>query len=176
MEGEKHLRTAPSMYHPLDVPPLVQARTYRTTLPREHYGVIMRVRCHARRSGAALVEFALVLPLFLLFVLALVEIGRGMMVTSLLTNAARSGCRAGVLSSAKNADVESAVSGRIKNMGLASPTVTITVNGAAKDVSAAQARDEIRVTVVVAYADVTWLPFTKWVSGNLVGQFTLPHE
>jgi len=72
--------------------------------------------------------------------------------------------------------VESAVSAKLKNMGLASPTVAITVNGAAKDVSTAQARDNIRVTVSVAYADVTWLPFTKWVSGNLVGQFTLPRE
>jgi Flp pilus assembly protein TadG len=49
-------------------------------------------------QGAALVEFALVVPAFFLLLFAIVEFGRGFMVSSLLTNAARSGCRVGMLS------------------------------------------------------------------------------
>jgi len=136
----------------------------------------MRARVKTRRPAAALVEFALVFPLFLLFVLALIEIGRAMMVSSLLTNAAHWACRHGVVSTATNSEVQNAVTEKTKGMGLATPTVAITVNGAAKDVSSALPQDEIRVTVSVPFADVTWLPFARWIGGDIRGHFSLPHE
>jgi Flp pilus assembly protein TadG len=129
-----------------------------------------------RRPGAALVEFALVFPLFLVLLFALVEIGRGMMAVSLLTNAARSGCRLGILASSDNQDVESVVAQRIKDAGLPPASVTITVNGAKQDVATAAENDDIKITVSVSFADVTWLPFMKWLDGRLTGQYALPHE
>jgi Flp pilus assembly protein TadG len=128
------------------------------------------------RRGAHLVEFALVFPLFLMLFFALVDLGRGLMVVSLLTNAARSGCRAGVVEFAHNSDVEKAVTEKVNGMGLANPSMTITVNGAEQDVSTAQPQDKITVAVSVPYADVTWLPFMRWLTGDLTGHFSLPHE
>lgn len=53
----------------------------------------IRGRHHHTRRGAAAVEMALVLPLFLLVIFGIVEIGRAFMVEHLLANAARVGAR-----------------------------------------------------------------------------------
>jgi Flp pilus assembly protein TadG len=45
------------------------------------------------RRGVACVEFALVLPLFLIVFLGMVELGRGLMVQQVITNAARDASR-----------------------------------------------------------------------------------
>jgi Flp pilus assembly protein TadG len=45
------------------------------------------------RKGVAAVEFAIVLPLFVIMFLGMVELGRGLMVQQVITNAAREGAR-----------------------------------------------------------------------------------
>ena len=50
-----------------------------------------------RSEGQALVEFALVAPIFLLLVLGVVEFGRAWQVSQTLTDAARAGCRVAVV-------------------------------------------------------------------------------
>lgn len=133
-------------------------------------------RTPRRRRGAALVEFAIVLPLILIFLIALIEIGRGLMTTSLLTEAARAGCRAGVLPAATNSQVNAAVTGKTKNLGFTAPTVKIFVKGKEGDVTTATTGDEVRVQVTVAYSQVSWLPFTRWMGGNLMGRYALARE
>src|SRR5688572_25123892 len=64
--------------------------------------------CQAR-TGAHIVEFAVVVPVFLAFIFGLIEIGRGMMVSSLMSNAARAGCRAGIIPGSSNSSVTTAV-------------------------------------------------------------------
>ena len=136
----------------------------------------MLARHRVHRSGSAVVEFAMVLPAFLLFLFGLIEIGRAMMTASLLTEAARAGCRAGVLPSANNQAVEGAIKSKVAGLGLGTPEVNIEINGAAGEVASAQSRDEITVAVSVAYSDVTWLPLTRWLDGKVRGQFSLPRE
>ena len=48
-----------------------------------------------RNNGSAIVEFALVLPFFILLVVGIVEFSRVLMVQQVITNAAREGARAG---------------------------------------------------------------------------------
>ena len=55
-----------------------------------------------RRSGATVVEFALVAPVLFMFLFGLIEWGRVVMVQQSLTNAAREGCRMAVLSTAND--------------------------------------------------------------------------
>lgn len=52
-----------------------------------------RLRCHRRYPGQGLVEFALVLPVFLLLTLGVVEMGWLLYNNHTLTNAAREGAR-----------------------------------------------------------------------------------
>src|SRR5206468_2029837 len=60
-----------------------------------------------KRGAAAAVEFALVAPVLLLFVLGIIEFGRLMMVEQILTNAAREGARRAVMANATQSDVSS---------------------------------------------------------------------
>jgi len=48
-------------------------------------------------AGQSLVEFAMVLPIFLLLLFALVDFGRGFYTWMIITNAAREGARAGAV-------------------------------------------------------------------------------
>jgi Flp pilus assembly protein TadG len=136
----------------------------------------LRQRSRTRRRGAQAVEFALVAPLFFLFIFALVDIGRGMMVVSLLNNAARAGVRVGAIPGKSNSDIQTAVNQMATGQRLSGTTTTITVNGAAQDASTAQSGDSITVTVSAPASSVTWLPVQWFINGTLRGQFTLPRE
>lgn len=57
-------------------------------------------RIHGRRTGQALVEFALILPLLLLLVIGLVEFGRAWNAFHVITDAAREGARTAVVADA----------------------------------------------------------------------------
>ena len=59
-------------------------------------------RLRGRRSrGQSLAEFALVLPIFLLIVMALFDIGRGVFIYNGLTNAAREAARLAIVNQDK---------------------------------------------------------------------------
>src|SRR5690606_33312307 len=62
-----------------------------------------------QRRGAALVEAALVLPVFVGVTLGIVEFGRAMMIGQLVTNAAREGARLAIIEGSTNSDVEASV-------------------------------------------------------------------
>lgn len=54
-------------------------------------------RSRTRRRGQALVEFALVIPIFLLMMVALFDLGRAVFAYNTLTNAAREGARIAIV-------------------------------------------------------------------------------
>ncbi len=128
------------------------------------------------RRGATVVEFALVTPVFVLFVLGIIEIGRGLMVVSLLNNAARAGCRVGILDGASDSDINSAVTTALQGQNIPGTTVTVQVNGATADASTAASGDRISVTVSVPMTNITWVPGTQFLTGNLSGRCTLRRE
>jgi Flp pilus assembly protein TadG len=123
------------------------------------------------------VEFAVVAPLlFLTILLPIFEFGRAFMVSELVTNAARSGCRVGVLTGNTNTSVTSAVNSALSNGGITGATTTITVNGNSVDVSTASSGDSIAVTVSIPYSSVSWV-HGQFLSGvNLTGTMTMRHE
>jgi Flp pilus assembly protein TadG len=132
---------------------------------------------HSRRSGAAAVEFALVVPiLFLTIVLPIFEFGRTMMVSELIANAARAGCRVGVLTGNANSNVTSAVDSILSSTGISGATTTITVNGASNDVSSALQGDSIAVTVSVPYNNISWIRGQFMAGRNISGSQTMRHE
>jgi Flp pilus assembly protein TadG len=128
------------------------------------------------RAGANVVEFAVVAPVLFLLVLAIFEFGRGIMVIHLLTNAARQGCRVGVIEGKSTSDITTVVNASLSSCGISGDTATILVNDGSADASTAQAGDEITVKVTVPYSKVTWVPVAKFLTGNLSGQYTLRRE
>jgi Flp pilus assembly protein TadG len=128
------------------------------------------------RKGAAILEFAIVAPLIFLFVLGLIEISRGLMVTHLLTGAARKGCRLAVIEGKSNDDVTAAVNATLGPAGISSDSITVLVNDKPADASTAGASDEITVLVSVPVSAVTWVPTSNFLTGSLSGQYTLRRE
>lgn len=57
----------------------------------------LRCRLSGRRKGQAIVEFALIVPIFLLLVLGVYEFGRAWNVYQVVTDAAREGARVAVI-------------------------------------------------------------------------------
>lgn len=137
------------------------------------------------RRGTALVEMALVLPIFFAVVLGIVEFGRAMMVSQLVTNAAREGARIAVLDDSSNAEVTQFIKDFLEDSINASPddvTVTITVTAApgnpnpGNEVGNAEQRDQCTIRVEIPFNKVNYVP-GKYLDGKkLVGESSMRHE
>ncbi|MFL5327298.1 MAG: TadE/TadG family type IV pilus assembly protein [Gemmataceae bacterium] len=137
---------------------------------------LFKAKNRTPRRGTHTVEFALAFPIFATFLLGLIEVGRGFMVAGLLSNAAQAGCRAGVVPSATTSTVTTAVDSYLSGIGVSGYSTSVLVGGASASPSTASTGTAITVTVTVPVANVSWLPGSNYLSGNLKGQFTLPHE
>lgn len=129
-----------------------------------------------KRSGAATLEFALAFPVFLLLVLGLIEVGRAMMVISLLNNAARSGCREAILPTGTPESVNGVIDNLLKRQGVEGYSVTLLVNGQPAAMTTAGENDLISVQIQVPASKVSWVPGFTFVPVKLQGQYVLPRE
>jgi len=139
-----------------------------------------------RRKGAALVEMALVLPIFCMVVFGIVEFGRAFMIGQLVTNAAREGVRQAVTGDYTNsqitADIKSFLlaSGKINGNDV---TITYTVTPAAgnpavagNEVSNCTSKDLISVKVSIPFSKVSLIPPTYLKTTALSGQASMRFE
>jgi hypothetical protein len=127
--------------------------------------------------GQALVEFALAIPIFLLIVVALVDLGRGVFVYNALTNAAREAARLAIVN-----QHEDSIEQRAQDMAFG-----VTISTAAGDLAdfhrqdpnadepciTGSADDPMRVgCIAVITAEASWEPITP-IIGNLIGPIDL---
>jgi Flp pilus assembly protein TadG len=136
------------------------------------------------RSGAALVEMAVCLPVLVTVVLGIIEFGRGMMVGELLYDASREGARQAILAGSTNTTVTQAMTTFLQatSVNAQSISVTITVTPAAgnpdpgNQVGSAHTGDLCAVQVHVPFDQVSYIPGT-WLKGKtLTGICTMRHE
>lgn len=131
---------------------------------------------HSRR-GTTAVEFAFVGSIVFLIFFGIIEVGRALMVSHLLTNAARAGCRAGIVEGTSTATITNVVKAALTGVGISGENVTVTVNDGSTDASASKAGDEITVKTSISASSISWLPFQRFMSGKtLSGQYTLQRE
>jgi Flp pilus assembly protein TadG len=108
----------------------------------------------------------------------MVEIGRACMVNEILTEAARQGCRQGVLEGTSSAAIQQAATSYLTGVGINGETAGVMINDAPADtVEAANmpAYTEITVVVSVPANSVTWVP-TWFVNGTISAQYTMRRE
>ena len=115
-----------------------------------------------QRSGVAAVEFALIAPLFLLFVMGIIEFGRMAMVMQLITNAAREGARISVLDGATQAKISNRVNGYLKSGSITGATVKVTPDPP----DSAGYGESVSVSVAVPFNNVSWLPAPFFLGGK----------
>lgn len=126
--------------------------------------------------GQALAEFALALPVFLLVVVALFDVGRAVFVYNGLTNAAREGARLAIVNQDKAMILD-----RAKAMAFGT-TITTTADNAVRFYRSQPNSDDVVLNgecadiavgcIAVVVADTTWSPITPIV-GNILGPLNL---
>ena len=129
-----------------------------------------------RRNGSVVVEFAIIVSLVLApFTIGLIEMGRGMTVKQVLSDAARKGCRTGVLPTGNTSDITSDINQVLTDNNIQTTWVTIliTVNGVQADPSTAKQGDQIAVKISIPVSKIAlitpvFLPGTAIESDTLV--------
>ena len=128
----------------------------------------MMRRRDPRRRAAAVVEFAVVLPLLITILFGIIEYGWVFMVRQALQTAAREGARVGTLQTATEAQVLARVTDVMAPTGL-TPSFTF------QDATAVD--PEVRVSLSVQYSDVSLLgDFFNHGSGALGGVCSMRKE
>jgi Flp pilus assembly protein TadG len=119
------------------------------------------------------VEFAILLPILLMLLLGIWEVGRVLHVRQVLNNAAREGARQAATATMSDAQVKLAVCAYLKNAGLpdysAQPDTVVTVSNLTHpgtDSRAAATLDQIRVTVSIPSRDVRWVVANYFTPDN----------
>ncbi len=144
-----------------------------------------RANAFSRRRGAAVVEMALVLPVFFTVVLGIIEFGRAMSVSQMVVQSSREGARLAIVSGSTNSTVESRVKQFVSDTaGVAEDkvSVTITVTAAANNpnpansVAAANTGDLVNVRVDVPFSDVSLVTGKYLKDNTLRGETSMRHE
>jgi Flp pilus assembly protein TadG len=121
--------------------------------------------CRKNRRGAAVVEFAIVAPVFFLLVFGMIEYGRMVMVQQVLTNASREGARYAVIQSTNNTTaVETKVKDYLTSAKLNASASTVTVDWPASGGSGSA--QPVTVTVSIPFGQVSWLPSPMFLSST----------
>jgi len=126
-----------------------------------------------------MVEMALVLPLFILLAFSIIEFGRAMMASQLVTNAARDGARLAAIDGSTNQQVRDAVLEFLdRSLGPNSSTasVSIEVNGTSNEVANSTPGDMCTVTVSVPYSEITLTRAQFLDNSNIVGHCAMRRE
>ena len=110
-----------------------------------------------------MVEFAIVAPIFVLFVFGMIEYGRMVMVQQVLTNATREGARLAVLDGATQNEVIDAVVDYCTASRVAVDVSDVSVQ---PDPATATLGDPVTVTIGVAFTDVSWLPSPMYLGAT----------
>ncbi len=114
------------------------------------------------RTGAATVEFALTVPLFVLFTFAMIEIGQAVLAKQLLVNAARDGARSATLEGANETEIKNSVREFLTSASITGATVTISP----QPLTQAQGGDPVTVSVSVPFKSISWMP-VPFFMGNI---------
>jgi Flp pilus assembly protein TadG len=127
---------------------------------------LIRARRKNGEKGQALVEFALLFPIFLLLLFAIIDFGMGFYSWITVTNAAREGARLGVVM-ATSQQIEDRVY-QTADLPNESTQMTVTVTNAADQ--GGQPGDSVTVRVDYDYDLITPLAgIVSFFSGNVLG-------
>ncbi len=131
------------------------------------------------RAGGAAVELAFLAPVMVTITLGMFEIGRGLMVRQTLSDAARKGCRTGILHQYGNSDIINDATNIMRDAGFDvtrfnPPTIgaiTITVtdpNGnTLADSLDAPSGSTVSVRVTIPVSSIKWVS-TVFLTGTMV--------
>jgi Flp pilus assembly protein TadG len=116
------------------------------------------------RPGGAIVELALLMPVLLILLLGVWEVGRMVQINQILNNAAREGARVASTGVNTYGDVNTVVTNYLTTAGISNlsglqvqvANLTQNNNGPSYDPSQANSLDQLQVTVLLPFSNVRW--------------------
>lgn len=135
--------------------------------------MINRNKRKQSRRGAATVEFALIVPVMLIFTFGVIEMSRISMVKEALVQASREGARVGVRPTASVSDVQDRVNEELAIMDISTATVVITPS----TLDEASPGDDITVRITIPISEVNLVPgFFSFGGMDIVAETTMRRE
>lgn len=126
-----------------------------------------------RRRGAAVVEFALIVPVMLTFTFGLIEMSRISMIKEAVVQASREGARVGVRPSATVADVQTRVNEELAIMDITTANVVITPSY----LDEASPGDDVTVRITIPISDISFVPgFFSFGGVDIIAETTMRRE
>lgn len=126
-----------------------------------------------QRWGGAVLEMAVVLPLFVPMVIGQLEMARMGMVSQLVTTAAREGCRVAVINGKTSSDVQTRVQQTLSTSKITNYTLTITPS----NLTTVSGGTPITVAIKVPYTSVSWVPKPLFLGNvNVTASATMSSE
>lgn len=154
------------------LPSLYLGRPNPSGSPQEIFIVATPAK-HPPRQGAAAVELAIVLPILVLFILGMIEMGQAMSVRQSLLDTARGACRLATLDSTTPQQVTDHINNSMSVAGVSSFSATVLPS----PLTSASKGQLVSVQITSNFTDISWLPLPKHLSGvTLSGACSLPHE
>jgi Flp pilus assembly protein TadG len=117
----------------------------------------MKKLCHSQPRGQTLVEFALILPIFLLLAVVIFDFGRAVYYYSTIHNAAREGARYGIIHPDDDEGMINAAEKYAIGLGLSNMIVT----AGASESELVGDNETYAVTVTVHYCFTPVTPFVE---------------
>lgn len=117
--------------------------------------------------GAAVVEFAVIAPLFFMLLFGIIEIGRALYIAHVGVNGSREGARHAVISTTTSvSEVEQRVKQYLEGAGVPQAAVSVQVQNETApgtyqdtaDLSSVKQGTAVRVQVGITFVSVSWLP------------------
>lgn len=118
-----------------------------------------RVETALNRPAVAAVELAVILLVLGVIVVGMLEMGRALNVKETLSDAARRGCRAGILPGGSDSAISAHVAKVLKDHNLTptDATIQVKVNDVVADAGTAKQNDKISVAVSISVSKVCWI-------------------
>ena len=120
-----------------------------------------------------MVESALVLPVFFIFVYGMIEMSQMGMTSQLISDAAREGCRVAVLNGSMQSDIDATVQAILNSGGITKYTSNISQSSFQNP----NLGEYVTLTISVNFSDVSWLSPPQFLgSATITASATLSSE
>ena len=137
-----------------------------------------------KRRGAAMVEMAVCFPIFMLMLLGIIEFGRALMVSQMLTSASREGCRSAIIDGATETGIETQVKDLVtQTVGCQNNDVTVDIvitsvatGNEVPDLADASQRDLIEIDITVPFNAISYSGGRFLTGQTLRGQCAMRKE
>lgn len=111
------------------------------------------------RRGVAMLEMAIVLPILLLLLLGILELGRVVMIYQIATNATREAARRAIVPGATDSTVLSTCNTYLDRGGISSTGRSVQIlnaGGSSSSLATIRSKETVTVRAVIPFSENTW--------------------